>query len=229
MRWLHSDIVDAIRWAAGIPVPNVPANAFPARVMNLSFGGYTCDENGQNCDPCDAPSQSAINDAVAAGSVVVVSAGNDGEDASHASPANCSGVITVAATGRQGERASYSNFGSLVEISAPGGRERPIRAVDVELRHDHRQSKRVHLRPLSGHQHGGAARRRHRLAHAVEKPRTDPCAVSSKIQTTARAFPAGSDCTTAICGAGIIDALCRSRVGGRIATCHHDDDADELG
>jgi serine protease len=32
-----SDIIDAIRWAAGISVPNVPANAFPARVMNLSW------------------------------------------------------------------------------------------------------------------------------------------------------------------------------------------------
>ena len=37
---LFIDIADGIRWAAGLPVDGVPANAHPAKVMNLSLGGY---------------------------------------------------------------------------------------------------------------------------------------------------------------------------------------------
>ena len=87
-----SDIVDAIRWAAGLAIPGVPANANPARVLNMSFGGYACDSNGANC-VCDAASQSAIDDAVAAGAVPVVAAGNSARSAATSSPANCNGVI----------------------------------------------------------------------------------------------------------------------------------------
>ena len=107
-----SDIADAIVWASGGSVPGVPANPNPARVLNLSLGGSGA---------CDVTTQNAINAALAAGAVVVVAAGNSNADASTSSPANCNGVITVAATGRQGQRASYSNFGTTVEISAPGG------------------------------------------------------------------------------------------------------------
>ena len=68
-----------------------------------------------------------MNDVLARNRVIVVAAGNDAEEASFASPANCNGVITVAAIGRTGQRASYSNFdendgtGIQVEIAAPGG------------------------------------------------------------------------------------------------------------
>src|SRR5262249_18704579 len=44
-----SDIADAIQWSAGLSVPGVPNNPNPARVLNLSLGGYACDSNGQNC------------------------------------------------------------------------------------------------------------------------------------------------------------------------------------
>ncbi|HET7033544.1 MAG TPA: S8 family serine peptidase, partial [Casimicrobiaceae bacterium] len=83
-----SDIVDAIRWAVGIAVPGVPANPNPARVLNMSFGGYACDINGANC-ACDAASQSAIDDAVAAGAIPVVAAGNSNRPAVESSPGDC--------------------------------------------------------------------------------------------------------------------------------------------
>ena len=108
-----SDIADAIRWSAGLPVSGIPNNnPTPDRVVNISLGGSGA---------CDSVTQSAINAAVAAGTVVVVAAGNSNSDASNFTPANCNNVITVAATGHTGSRAYYSNYGTSVEIAAPGG------------------------------------------------------------------------------------------------------------
>ena len=112
-----ADINDAIRWAAGLSVPGVPANTTPAKVINMSLGtppGVPCS--------LSPSTQVAINDAVAAGTTVVVAAGNDASDASQVMPASCNGVITVAASDARGYLVSrYSNYGSTVEILAPGG------------------------------------------------------------------------------------------------------------
>ena len=109
------DINDAIRWAAGLPVPGVPANPTPAKVINMRLGGAS---------PCsDSPAtQSAINDALAKGVTVVVAAGNESADVAQFMPGSCNGVITVAASDRLGNLATrYSNFGARVDILAPGG------------------------------------------------------------------------------------------------------------
>ena len=65
--------------------------------------------------------QAAIDGAYGRGTVVVVSAGNSSGNAQNSTPANCNNVITVAATDRTGSKAWYSNFGTTVEIAAPGG------------------------------------------------------------------------------------------------------------
>lgn len=106
-----SDIVDAIVWSSGGSVTGVPANANPARVLNLSLGG------GGACGSF----QSAINTARTNGAIFVVAAGNENQNVSNSSPANCSNVVSVAATTKAGARASYSNYGSTIVISAPGG------------------------------------------------------------------------------------------------------------
>jgi len=106
-----ADIVDAITWASGGTVSGVPANANVAKVLSLSLGG------GGACGSF----QAAITGARNRGSVFVVAAGNENQNVSNSSPANCTGVISVAATTRAGARASYSNFGSTIVISAPGG------------------------------------------------------------------------------------------------------------
>jgi cerevisin len=51
---------------------------------------------------------------------VVVAAGNDGQDARFFSPARAPSAITVGATSINDDRASFSNFGSVVDIFAPG-------------------------------------------------------------------------------------------------------------
>ena len=110
-----SDIADAVVWASGGRVPGVPANATPARVINMSLGG-----SGR----CTRAYQSAINTAVRRGTTVVVAAGNSNADASGFNPANCSNVVSVGALNRAGDRAFYSNFGASVDIAAPGGEVR---------------------------------------------------------------------------------------------------------
>ena len=107
-----SDIIDAITWASGGSVSGVPANSNVAKVINMSLGGDGA---------CSSATQSAITAAVNRGTTVVVAAGNENDNVANHSPGNCNNVISVAATNRSGAKASYSNYGSGVDISAPGG------------------------------------------------------------------------------------------------------------
>jgi serine protease len=106
-----SDIIAAMRWAAGLAVPGVPANPNPARVINMSLGG------GGSCT-------AAYSDAVAAvgatGTVVVASAGNSTGHAVSV-PANCPGVIAVAGLRHAGTKVGFSDLGPEIAIAAPGG------------------------------------------------------------------------------------------------------------
>jgi serine protease len=106
-----SDIIAGMLWAAGLPVPGVPPNPNPARVLNLSLGA---------AGACQAGYSDAISQILAAGVVIVVSAGND---AGHAvsSPANCPGVLAVAGLRHAGTKVGFSNLGQNVAISAPAG------------------------------------------------------------------------------------------------------------
>lgn len=110
-----SDIIDAIRWSAGLVVTGLPLNTTPARIINMSLGGAgVCGTNPLL--------QIAINDATEAGATVVVAAGNSAADAARFTPASCDNVITVASSEGRGHLATrYSNFGNTVEIMAPGG------------------------------------------------------------------------------------------------------------
>lgn len=109
-----SDIADAIVWASGGHVQDVPDNATPAEVINLSLGGQGA------C--ADEPAlQAAVDAARSRGTTIVVAAGNSGTDAANFSPASCTGVITVGATGYTGAKASYSSYGASVALAGPGG------------------------------------------------------------------------------------------------------------
>jgi subtilisin family serine protease len=79
------------------------------KVANLSLGG------GFNQSVNDA-ARNLVNANVA----VAVAAGNDGADASTKSPASEPSVLTVAAHDANNVNASWSNFGSLIDLSAPG-------------------------------------------------------------------------------------------------------------
>ena len=108
-----SDVIDAMRWAAGLPVAGAPANPHPAKVLNLSLGS-TPD------NACSILQQRTVDEIVAANVMIVAAAGNEGV-AGMGVPANCSQVLAVAAHTRQGDRAGYSNFHAGVALTAPGG------------------------------------------------------------------------------------------------------------
>ena len=107
-----SDITAAINWMTGVPVAGVASPAEPADVVNLSLGFV---------GECGPAMQGAIDAAVSRGVPVVVASGNANVDASRIVPANCRNVITVGASTVAGARASYSNYGTAVDVLAPGG------------------------------------------------------------------------------------------------------------
>ncbi|WP_112263281.1 S8 family peptidase [Lentzea terrae] len=94
-------VVAGIDWVA--------RNAVKPAVANLSLGG------GANSSIDDA-----VRRAIAAGVTFAVAAGNSNANASGFSPARVGEAITVGATERTDARASYSNFGSILDIFAPG-------------------------------------------------------------------------------------------------------------
>ena len=106
------DLIDGMRWAAGLEVSGVPVNKNPADVINLSLGGE---------QPCGGGLQSAVDEITALGVMIVAAVGNEAKDASLYSPANCFGTATVGALTVSGTIATYSNFGDSVDLSAPGG------------------------------------------------------------------------------------------------------------
>jgi serine protease len=192
-----SDIIDAMRWGAGIAVSGLPTNATPSRVLNLSLGGS---------GSCGTSLQNAINDVVARGTVVVVAAGNSNVDASGTSPAGCDNVVTVAATTRTGAKASYSNYGSKVTVAAPGGSSgggvlstlnagSTVPAADSYAYYAGTSMATPHVAGVAS------------LMLSLN-PALTPAQVKAALASSARAFPAGTgdDCSTARCGAGIIDA-----------------------
>jgi thermitase len=80
-----------------------------AKVVSLSLGG-----------PSGATSlQNAVNYAASKGVVVVAAAGNENTSAA-SYPAYYSNAIAVAATDRNDYKASFSNYGSWVDVAAPG-------------------------------------------------------------------------------------------------------------
>ena len=195
-----SDIVDGMRWSAGLAVAGVPANANPADVLNLSLGGFGL---------CSTTYQDAIDQIVATGATIVIAAGNENMDAMLASPSNCSNVITVAATDRNGDRAFYSNYGSVVEISAPGGETNSVGANGVLSTLDSGTTTPNNDNVYAFYQ--GTSMATPHVAGVVSliksvRPNFTQGEVLALLQGTARGFPAGSGCNTSNCGRGIIDA-----------------------
>ena len=199
-----SDIADAIIWASGGTVSGVPANANVAKVINMSLGGGGA---------CDTTTQNAINSARSRGTVVIVAAGNENTNASNSNPANCAGVVTVAATNRSGGRAWYSNYGTVVDVAAPGG-DTSVAANGI-LSTLNAGTGAPGADSYAFYQ-GTSMATPHVAGVAAlmlsKNAALTPDDIESKLKSTARAFPA--TCTS--CGSGIVDANAAvdSAIGG---------------
>ncbi len=207
-----SDIVDGMRWAAGISVAGLPTNPNPARILNLSLG---------SAGSCSAAFQSAINDVNARGAIVVVATGNGGAGAVN-QPANCNGVVTVTAHAIDGDNADYANIGPQTTISAPGGGCGTLSAscypgftVDGLPIYSLGNAGSSAPAADSGAFKYGTSMAAPHVAGTIAlmlslNPQLTRAEVVSVLRSSARPFPADTACllpeNNGLCGAGLLDA-----------------------
>jgi subtilisin family serine protease len=97
----YSGIIAGVDW--------VKNNASRPAVANMSLGGSL-----------SSSLNTAVSNAVNSGVVFAVAAGNSNANACYYSPAATPNALTVGATASNDARASYSNYGTCVDIFAPG-------------------------------------------------------------------------------------------------------------
>jgi len=213
-----SDIMAGMRWAAGLSVPGVPVNPNPARIINLSLGG------SGSCTPAYADT---IAELTVQGALVVASAGN--ETGPVGTPGNCAGVLAVAGVRHVGTKVGYSSFGPEVSVSAPAGNcvnaSGPcLFSLDTTTNlgttnpaaNSYTDKNNYNVgTSFSAPQAAGVAALMLSL-----NPALTPSDIIARIKQSARPFPTDStlstcpnvstsgqcNCTTATCGAGILDA-----------------------
>lgn len=192
-------VADAITWAV-----DSTRNPYPADVLNLSLGAANTG--------CSNYLQSAIDTAVAKGTVVVVSAGNDATSIENQAPANCRGVIVVTATNVDRTRATYSNWGSANTpgaqvIAAPGGSGNGSDCTEpagyactgfVVSTHGSAIMGLTGTSMAAPHVAGTAA-----LLKSLDKA-LSPAQVAYYLRGTA--IPLADGCPTGTCGSGIVNA-----------------------
>jgi serine protease len=197
-----SDIIDAVAWAGGLAVPGVPANPNPAQLINLSLGG---------AGACGAGYRAVFGAVLAAGQTraIVAAAGNAGEDVAGHAPANCPEVIAVASTNAAGKLTAYSNFGAGITLSAPGGQYGSGLASQGII-----VLSNAGLTTPAGDSFGniGGTSFAAPMVSGVASlmlavaPQLTSAELRAMLLATVKPFPAGSNCTTATCGAGIVNA-----------------------
>ncbi|MEO7861122.1 MAG: S8 family serine peptidase [Nitrospirales bacterium] len=213
---LTSDVVDGMRWAAGLSVAGAPPNPNPAKVMSISIGALGA---------CGSTFQAAVTDIVNAGTIIVVATGNHNLITGLDSPANCNGVMAVTGHAIDGDLAHYANVSPEVSLSAPAGGcgKLTFGTTCSDLSSSNglgaystfnsgttspgADSYLVGLGTSNAAPHvaGVAA-----LMLSVQ-PTLTPAQIRSFLQSSARPHPVGTWCTTpsgtGLCGAGLLDAL----------------------
>jgi aqualysin 1 len=96
-----SGVISGVNWVA--------ANRVLPAVANMSLGGGA-----------SSSLDTAVNNAINAGVTFAIAAGNSSTDACTQSPARVAAAITVGSTTSTDARSSFSNFGTCVDIFAPG-------------------------------------------------------------------------------------------------------------
>ena len=97
----NSGVIAGVNW--------VTANHIDPAVANMSLGGGA-----------STALDTAVRNSIAAGVTYAVAAGNSNTNAANSSPARVAEAITVGSSTINDARSSFSNFGSVVDIFAPG-------------------------------------------------------------------------------------------------------------
>jgi len=218
------DIIDGMRWAAGLEVRDnngkaLPVNPKPARIINISFGGSA------DCGPAY---QGAVDELRDIGVVVVAAAGNEWTGPSR--PASCPGVVGVVGLNREGFKTNYSNFGGQIGISGiatvagddNGGAWGPVLADTGLTTLTNRGTTvpalggyaRLYGTSFAAPQVAAAIAHMLSLNPALSyeqivqglRASARPHVTSPKIAECSNTNPGRCICTTSSCGAGILDA-----------------------
>jgi subtilisin family serine protease len=96
-----SGVIAGVAW--------VTANRVKPAVANMSLGGGA-----------SSALDTAVQSSIAAGVTYAIAAGNSSADACSTSPARVAAALTVGATTSTDARASYSNYGTCLDLFAPG-------------------------------------------------------------------------------------------------------------
>jgi serine protease len=102
------DIMQAVRYASG--QPNDSGTSHTVDIINLSLGGTGSSTAEQN-----------VYTAARNADVIVIAAAGNNNSSQLFYPASYTGVVSVSAVETRRQRAPYSNFGSEVDVAAPGG------------------------------------------------------------------------------------------------------------
>lgn len=187
-------VAKAIRWASGLPVSGAPINTTPAKVLNISLLGQTA---------CTSPAMaSAVADASANGTTVVISTGNEGVSSTNYSL--CPDAVWVTAVDQTGSKAYFSNMGPDATIAAPG-------FGGITTLTDSGTTTATNSNTYTSF--SGTSASAPFVTGVVSlmlsvNPSLTPKQVKQILTASARTFPTnyGAPCTTATCGAGIVDA-----------------------
>ena len=188
-----ADIIDAIRWAAGLPVTGIPDNPTPANVVNLSLGGPT---------ECTRAWQDVIDELAERNVVFVMAAGNEASNALRSAPANCANVITVGSSTPAGSvDESFSNYGLKVTVSTAGrnilaASNRGFDSADPE---GHTYTSEIGTSFSAALVSGAIS-----LMHSLD-PDLGPSGIRAVLQESATPYAAGGNCDLYHCGGGIMN------------------------
>ncbi len=151
--------------------------------------------------------------------VIVAGAGNNGGSANNFYPANCANVVSVAAITKLGTKASYTNTGTSVALSAPGGDNVTTNVFST--------SDSGLITPTGSNAYisnsGTSISAPHvsGVASLMRSVNTGLTLgqVKNTLRLSTKVFPTGSGCTTSTCGSGIVNGakatqLARSNVAG---------------
>ena len=106
------DLMDGLRWAAGLHIDGVKDNLHPANIINISMAG-----GESRCDP----SLQELIDQLIKKNIIVISAAGNTFGKTALEPAICNGVIGVGAVNPDNSNTFYTAVDGRILLYAPGG------------------------------------------------------------------------------------------------------------